>query len=170
MKRVLLERVLLALALAAGAGSGGHAFQCGAGVGVRASLGAWRGAGALPPPVAAAAFVGGSRLLPLRAGAPSGRRMAGRPHQGGPRMQRVGSNTIDFFKVLGVGPNTSTEEIKQKYRVLAKENHPDTSEAGDAKEQFQLINEAYRMLSDPVLRRALTEGLARRGGGGGMGV
>ncbi|MEK7548801.1 MAG: DnaJ domain-containing protein [Patescibacteria group bacterium] len=54
--------------------------------------------------------------------------------------------TKDFYEVLGVGRNCSPSEIKQAFRRLAHQHHPDK---GGAKEQFQTINEAYQTLSDP---------------------
>lgn len=62
---------------------------------------------------------------------------------------------IDYYEVLGV-PRTATEtEIKQAYRKLARQHHPDVHQ-GDAKaaaeEKFKLINEAYEVLGDSEKR------------------
>ncbi len=58
---------------------------------------------------------------------------------------------IDYYEVLKV-PKTATEkEIKQAYRKLAREHHPDLhqgSAKAAAEEKFKLINEAYEVLSD----------------------
>ena len=60
----------------------------------------------------------------------------------------------DYYKVLGVGQNATTEEIKRAYRKLAKKYHPDKAK-GDkaAEEKFKNINEANGVLSDPVKRK-----------------
>lgn len=53
----------------------------------------------------------------------------------------------DPYKVLGVSPNASEEEIKKAFKSLAKKYHPDLN-PGDkkAEEKFKEINEAYRAL------------------------
>ena len=53
------------------------------------------------------------------------------------------------YKILGVEPSASDEEIKKAYREMAKKNHPDlVSNLGEevhqaAEKKFQEINEAY---------------------------
>jgi len=67
----------------------------------------------------------------------------------------------DFYAVLGVSPTASAEEIRQAYRTQARECHPD-ARPGDpsAAAQFKIINEAYRVLGTPQLRRAYDSALA----------
>ncbi|MEM8968388.1 MAG: DnaJ domain-containing protein [Bacteroidota bacterium] len=55
----------------------------------------------------------------------------------------------DYYQVLDVGYNASSEDVKFAYRQLAKRYHPDAN-AGDKdkEEMFKLISEAYNVLSN----------------------
>ena len=84
----------------------------------------------------------------------------------------------DFYKVLGVDKKAGADEIKKKYRTLARELHPDKNKGDAAKEEkFKGISEAYEILSDAKKRaeydeaRALFErgGFRSPMGGGGQG-
>jgi molecular chaperone DnaJ len=55
----------------------------------------------------------------------------------------------DYYKILGVPPDASDEEIRKAYYRLAHKYHPD--KGGDEK-KFKEINEAYRVLSDKEKR------------------
>jgi curved DNA-binding protein len=56
----------------------------------------------------------------------------------------------DYYKALGVGKNSSPDEIKKAFRKLAVKYHPDRNPDNKAAEdKFKEINEAYAVLSDP---------------------
>ncbi|MFO7773445.1 MAG: J domain-containing protein [Dehalococcoidia bacterium] len=60
----------------------------------------------------------------------------------------------DHYEVLSVAPDASAEEIKEAYRKLAFQYHPDRNPASrDASKKMTEINEAYAILSDPAKRR-----------------
>ncbi len=60
---------------------------------------------------------------------------------------------IDYYKVLGIDKKATPKEIKSAYRKMARKLHPDLNPNDkDAKRQFQEINEANEVLSDPEKR------------------
>src|SRR5208337_4341284 len=56
------------------------------------------------------------------------------------------------YAILGVYPNADLAMIKAAFRRKGMELHPDRNKAPNATEHFQLLNEAYGVLSDPVAR------------------
>jgi molecular chaperone DnaJ len=57
----------------------------------------------------------------------------------------------DYYELLGVSRTASADEIKQAYRKLAHQHHPD-KDGGD-EEKFKQINEAYQVLGDESKRQ-----------------
>jgi len=68
------------------------------------------------------------------------------------------SGHFDHYCVLGVAENASFEHIRAAYRDLARRNHPDRvsdpEERDLAAERMATVNEAWRVLGDPVRREA----------------
>jgi molecular chaperone DnaJ len=60
----------------------------------------------------------------------------------------------DYYKILGVDEKAGGAELKNAYRRLAKQYHPDAN-PGDkqAEERFKEISEAYEVLNDPKKRQ-----------------
>ncbi|MBI2688247.1 MAG: J domain-containing protein [Acidobacteria bacterium] len=59
-----------------------------------------------------------------------------------------GEDFVDFYEVMELSVNATTETIHRIYRILAQRLHPDNGETGSA-EAFRRLSEAYRTLSDP---------------------
>src|SRR5687768_13329978 len=77
----------------------------------------------------------------------------------------------DYYESLGVARTASADDIKQAYRQLAKQWHPDRNQ-GDpqAEERFKEISEAYSILIDAEKRRRYDRmGHSAFGGEGGVG-
>ncbi len=61
---------------------------------------------------------------------------------------------VDYYKLLGISKTATQKEIKNAYRKFARKHHPDLNPNDkDAKKNFQQINEANEVLSDPEKRK-----------------
>jgi len=75
----------------------------------------------------------------------------------------------DYYEILGVPRTASQDELKQAFRRLARQHHPDVNNAPEAEERFKELNEAYAVLSDDDKRAAYDRfGHAGVRGAGGM--
>jgi molecular chaperone DnaJ len=75
----------------------------------------------------------------------------------------------DYYEILGIPRGASQDEIKNAFRRLARQYHPDVSKEDNAEERFKEINEAYGILSDDDKRVAYDRfGHAGVQGTGGM--
>lgn len=59
---------------------------------------------------------------------------------------------VDYYELLRVSPTAEVESIQRVHRALAARYHPDNTETGEL-EKFLRVNEAYKVLSDPVKRK-----------------
>lgn len=60
----------------------------------------------------------------------------------------------DYYDILGVSRSASKDDLKQAFRRLARQYHPDVNKAADSEERFKEINEAFAVLSDDEKRAA----------------
>jgi curved DNA-binding protein CbpA len=67
-------------------------------------------------------------------------------------MRPVVRAQLDYYAVLEITPAADTAEVNAAFRRLAWRYHPDRNPAPGATLQFQDINEAHQVLSDPVRR------------------
>jgi molecular chaperone DnaJ len=80
----------------------------------------------------------------------------------------------DYYEVLGISRNASEDQIKQAYRRLAKQYHPDMNPENrkESEEKFKELSEAYEVLMDKNKRQLYDqyghEGVSQRFGPSGF--
>ena len=69
------------------------------------------------------------------------------------------------YERLGIGRDSSQQEIAKAYRALSRRYHPDLNGGrADALRKMQELNESYALLRDPARRSAYDRGFAGRAG------
>jgi len=76
---------------------------------------------------------------------------------------------VNYYEILGVERSASDEEIRDRFRKLARENHPDRyrgPDKADAERKFQTLTEAVNVLTNTARRKQHDSELASVGGRG----
>ena len=63
---------------------------------------------------------------------------------------------INYYEILGVERSASEQEIRNRFRQLARENHPDRvkgTDKSEAERKFQTLTEAVNVLTNPARRK-----------------
>ena len=78
------------------------------------------------------------------------------------------SRDADYYGLLGVAKDASEVEIRERFRALAREAHPDRAPAGkkaQAEAKFQMLTEAVNVLTNAERRKSYDFDLAAAAGG-----
>ena len=63
------------------------------------------------------------------------------------------NDSINYYELLGIKKDATSEEIKKAYRIQAKKWHPDLNKDKDAASISMKLNEAKEVLLDPLKRQ-----------------
>jgi curved DNA-binding protein CbpA len=68
---------------------------------------------------------------------------------------------MNYYEILGVAPDSSTEEIERAFRKVARQVHPDLNGdvSGKSEARMKQLNEIRDTLTDPLLRAGYDERL-----------
>jgi hypothetical protein len=89
--------------------------------------------------------------------------IAGAPHptsggavraKGGAALASTSAKLADYYKILKVRPDASRDEIVRGFWSAAEAGHPERTDAKGARGRFVTIFEAFRIIGNPVRRRA----------------
>lgn len=69
------------------------------------------------------------------------------------KMKKKIQMNINYYDILGLDRNATQKEIKEKYRKLAKQSHPDKNKDKQSEKIMTDINEAYEILSDAEAKK-----------------
>lgn len=58
---------------------------------------------------------------------------------------------VDYYKIMGIKPDISPQDLERRFHRLAKRFHPDNPQTGN-RERFDLLIEAHNLLKDPGKR------------------
>ncbi|MGK2855609.1 MAG: J domain-containing protein [Thermoanaerobaculia bacterium] len=64
---------------------------------------------------------------------------------------------VNYYEILGVERSASESDIRDRFRKLARENHPDRyrgPDKADSEKKFQVLTEAMNVLTNPQRRKA----------------
>ncbi len=67
----------------------------------------------------------------------------------------------DLYKMFGISPYASQDDLRRAYHALSKNLHPDRSPDPEAAARFAELSKAYLILRDPALREKYDERLVR---------
>ncbi len=63
---------------------------------------------------------------------------------------------VNYYEILGVERSASEQEIRDRFRTLARESHPDRyrgTDKAEAERKFQTLTEAVNVLTNPARRK-----------------
>ena len=78
-----------------------------------------------------------------------------------PKFYHTDGREVSLYFVLGLEEHCSQENIKQRYKNLAKKFHPDVNQSKESEETMKIINQVWDIIGDPKKRKEYDDYLAR---------